>query len=223
MKARNGNICEAVLYGGTGQAKVVRPILQSQGIEVIAVFDDTPDLAPPFTDVPLVTERANILAWLDSHEDILATTGFCITIGNPHGAVRCRLHDELVARGMTPLDVIHSSAVIEDNASIGQGCQIMAGAIIGAEAQLGRQCIINTRASVDHECSLGEGVELAPAATLCGLVSIEDYAWICAGATVLPRIRIGSNAMVGAASLVRHDVQANTTVVGLPAELLKNS
>ncbi len=33
---------EIILYGGTGQAKVVRPIIEHYGSKVIAVFDDTP-------------------------------------------------------------------------------------------------------------------------------------------------------------------------------------
>ncbi|MEQ8955001.1 MAG: NeuD/PglB/VioB family sugar acetyltransferase, partial [Gammaproteobacteria bacterium] len=211
---------EAVLYGGTGQAKVVRPILENQGVKVIAVFDDTPDLDQPFPDVELCSGRPAIDAWLDSNKSRLASIGFSITIGNPHGEVRCRLHDQLAAAGLVPLQVIHPSAVIAHNAVIGAGCQIMAGAVVGAEASLGRQCIINTLASVDHECVLEEGVELAPGAILCGLVSVGKYGWICAGATVLPRVSIGTAAIVGAGSLVRQDVAARDTVIGVPAHKL---
>jgi len=41
------------LWGGTGQAKVVRPIIDSYGSRVIAVFDDTPNLRSPFDDIPI--------------------------------------------------------------------------------------------------------------------------------------------------------------------------
>jgi hypothetical protein len=42
-----------VVYGGTGQAKVVRPIIEHYGSKVMAVFDDTADLPSPFRDVPI--------------------------------------------------------------------------------------------------------------------------------------------------------------------------
>jgi UDP-perosamine 4-acetyltransferase len=111
--------------------------------------------------------------------------------------------------------------VIAADAALGDGCQILPGAIVGPEARLGREVIVNTKASVDHECVLDDGVEIAPGATLCGLVHAERYAWVCAGATVLPRVRIGEAAIVGAGAVVRHDVPAGAVVVGVPARELR--
>ena len=209
---------EAILWGGTGQAKVVRPILEEAGCRVVAVFDDTPGLASPFPDVPIYRGSQEFSSWLTSGPR--RGIGFVVSIGNPHGRTRLRLHDFLVDAGLEPCTVVHSSAVIASNATIGEGCQIMAGAVVMPEAVIGRQCIVNTRASVDHEDVLEDGVEVAPGATLCGLVHAEVNAWICAGATVLPRIRIGADAVVGAGAVVTRNVQARTTVVGAPAREL---
>jgi acetyltransferase-like isoleucine patch superfamily enzyme len=73
---------------------------------------------------------------------------------------------------------------------------------------------------VDHEDVLEDGVELAPGATLCGLVTIETGGWVCAGATVLPRIKIGADAIVGAGAVVTRNVPPGVTVVGIPAKPL---
>jgi sugar O-acyltransferase (sialic acid O-acetyltransferase NeuD family) len=205
-----------ILWGGTGQAKVVRPIIERCGGRVVAVFDDTPGLAAPFPDVPLHLGWKAFQDWIRQEE--VARLGFCIAIGNPHGRIRIALSDKLKASGLRPVSVIHPSASIEDNASIGEGCQIHAGAIVGAEARIGRQVIINTKASVDHECELEDGVEIGPGATLCGLVQAKINAWVCAGATVLPRRVIHADAIVGAGAVVRKDVAAGTMVVGVPAK-----
>jgi sugar O-acyltransferase (sialic acid O-acetyltransferase NeuD family) len=185
------------------------------------VIDDTPGLPAPFPDVPLLLGWTGFESWLRAHG--AEATGFCITIGNPHGRARLRLHDQLVKAGLTPVSAIHPTAWIADNARIGEGVQIMAGAIICAYAKIGRQCIINTRASVDHEDVLAEGVEIGPGATLCGLVQVGLGGWICAGATVLPRIQIGDDAIVGAGAVVIRNVPANTTVVGVPARPLSKT
>ena len=196
----------------------MRPIIEHWGSKVAAVIDDTPGLAAPFADVPLLLGWTGFESWLRAHG--AQDTGFCVTIGNPHGRVRLRLHERLVQAGLEPVSAVHPTAWVADNAELGEGVQIMAGALICAEARIGRQCIINTRASVDHEDVLADGVEVGPGATLCGLVQIGTGGWVCAGATVLPRIRIGEDAIVGAGAVVIRDVPAGTKVVGVPARLL---
>ena len=206
---------DVILWGGTGQAKVVRPIIEYYGSKVVAVFDNTPNLPTPFPDVELYHGHKQFEVWIKSRNR--KEIGFCVAIGNPHGRVRIRLHDLLVKEGLTPVTVVHPTAWVADNATIGSGSQILAGAVIAPEARIGRQCIINTNASVDHEDVLEDGVEVAPGATLCGLVHVGINAWICAGATVLPHIRIGADAIVGAGAVVMKDVPDGITVVGIPA------
>ena len=52
-------------------------------------------------------------------------------------------------------------------------------------------------------------------------IHIERGAWIGAGAIVLPGVTVGENAVVGAGSVVTHDVPANTVVAGNPAKVIK--
>lgn len=210
-----------ILWGGTGQAKVVRPIIEYYGSRVIAVFDDTPSLLPPFPDIPLYCGWQEFQTWIQAkhrHE-----IGFCVTIGNPHGRIRLRFHEQLKNEELQPVTVVHPAAWIAENAIIGVGSQVLAGAIVAAEVRIGRECIINTKASVDHECILEDGVEVAPGATLCGIVHADVNAWICAGATVLPRLRIGADAIVGAGAVVTKDVPDRATVVGVPARPIKRT
>lgn len=206
---------EVILWGGTGQAKVVRPIIEHYGGRVVAVFDDTPGLRSPFRDVPIFTGWEGFERWIERHD--ASTLGFSIAIGNPHGRVRLQLHDRLTALGLEAVTVAHPTAFVSESATLGDGTQIMPGAIVHEEAVIGRQCIVNTRAGVDHECELQDGVEIAPGATLCGLVRVETAGWVCAGATVLPRIRIGADAIVGAGAVVINHVPPATKVVGVPA------
>ena len=55
----------------------------------------------------------------------------------------------------------------------------------------------------------------------CKPIHIQRGAWIGAGATIFPGITIGENAVVGAGSVVTHDVEPNTIVAGNPAKLIK--
>ena len=52
-------------------------------------------------------------------------------------------------------------------------------------------------------------------------IRIEDNVWIGGGAILLPGVRIGRNAVVGAGAVVSRDVEANTVVAGNPARVIR--
>jgi acetyltransferase-like isoleucine patch superfamily enzyme len=56
---------------------------------------------------------------------------------------------------------------------------------------------------------------------MCKPILIKRNAWIGAGATVLPGVTIGENAVVAAGAVVSKDVPNNTVVGGIPAKVIK--
>jgi len=52
-------------------------------------------------------------------------------------------------------------------------------------------------------------------------IVIEDNVWLGGGAILLPGVRIGRNAVVGAGAVVSRDVPANTVVAGNPARVIR--
>ncbi len=69
-----------------------------------------------------------------------------------------------------------------------------------------------------------ENHPLAPAnrrALVAKPIVIKCNAWIGAGATILPGVTIGENAVVAAGAVVSKDVPANTIVGGVPAKVIK--
>jgi len=55
-----------------------------------------------------------------------------------------------------------------------------------------------------------------------GTTVIQKDAWIGAGAVIMPNVRIGQGAIVGANSVVTHDVPDYTVVGGVPARRIKD-
>ena len=55
-----------------------------------------------------------------------------------------------------------------------------------------------------------------------GPIHVKKNAWIGAGATILPGVTIGENAVVAAGAVVSKDVAANTIVGGIPAKIIKS-
>ncbi len=211
LKQRKAGV---LLWGGAGQAKVLRPIIEGAGHRVRVVYDRDPELAPPFAGVPLICGEEKLKDWLEEHRD--EVSAFAVAVGSD-GRDRCAIARRLIAEGLSPVTAIHPRSWVAETARLGEGCQILAMAAIAEEAVLGRHCIVNTNASVDHETTLGDGVHLMPGATLAGCVRVGDFVTIGANATVLPRMSIGAGAMVGAGAVVTRDVPENVIVAGVPA------
>ena len=71
--------------------------------------------------------------------------------------------------------------------------------------------------SEGHPVSPNERQSLVP-----GHIHIKRNAWIGAGATILPGVTIGENAVVAAGAVVSKDVPANRVVGGIPAKIIKS-
>jgi sugar O-acyltransferase (sialic acid O-acetyltransferase NeuD family) len=206
-----------IIWGATGQAKVVRPILEAGGRRIIALFDNDPNRDSPFADVPIVGDWTEFLLWQEKAE----RCSFVVAIGGERrGFDRVRISRDVENFGFVPVEVVHQRSWVAASAQLGKGCQIMALAGVGEHAVIGDYCIVNTNATIDHDCRLSEGVHVMPGATIAGEVEIDRFATIGANATVLPRLKIGSGAVVGAGAVVTRSVPDGMTVVGNPAKAI---
>lgn len=203
---------EIILYGGTGQAKIVAPIIAHHGARVVAVFDDTPGLASPFPHVPIYEGWQELLRWVKSRDP--AKTGFCVTIGNPHGRVRLRVHDQISGLGLQPVTLIHPTAWVADDAEVGAGSQIMAGAVIQPRVRVGTACIINALSYLDHDSHLGDGSEVSAGARVMGHAQVGSNTLVGVNAIVLSKLRVGDDVRVAAGSIVADNLESGTTVAG---------
>ena len=191
------------LYGAGGHAKVILDLLEEDGRLVRCCFEDHPGAAL-FLGYP-------VYAW--GARDILGLEGI-IAIGD--NRVR---RDKAALVGGSFTKVSHRNSYISPRATWGEGTVAMSGTSINSGARIGTHCIINTHASVDHDCDVADFVHIAPHATLCGGVELEEGAFIGAGAVLIPGVRVGRWAVVGAGAVIRSDVPAGAIVAGNPARI----
>lgn len=201
-----------VMWGAGDQARVNKVILDSLGIAVDLLIDDTAGKKSPFEGVKIITG--------DEFSDVtdMQRHGFIVAIGNPYGHIRIQLHHRLTSQGLRPFQLVDPTALICFSAKIGEGIQVMPRAIIHSHAVIKDQCIINTNALIEHDCILESGVEIGPGATLCGRVFVGENTWIGAGAVVRPRVKIGKNVIIGAGSVVVADIPDDVVAFGCPAK-----
>lgn len=125
---------------------------------------------------------------------------------------------------------------IGDETKIGAFVEIQKGVTVGARCKISSHSFICEGVTIEDEVFIGHGVmfinDLYPRATTGGTLQTEsDWqvvrtlvkkgASVGSNATLLAGITIGKNAMIGAGSVVTHDVPSNTIVAGNPARIIR--
>jgi acetyltransferase-like isoleucine patch superfamily enzyme len=106
---------------------------------------------------------------------------------------------------------------IQDDANIGFNCEIFS----ASRVSVGRGALLAAYSYLvggDHDVRSRAAGVLEQGRTSRG-ISVGAGAWIGAGATILDGVTVGDRAIVGAHALVRHDVPAGMTAVGVPARV----
>ena len=107
------------------------------------------------------------------------------------------------------------------------GIEIHPGAQIGTGVFIdhGMGVVIGETAEIGNRCLLYQGVTLGGTGKADGKrhPTLSENVVIGAGAKVLGAIRVGENTRIGAGSVVVRDVDANSTVVGIPGRVVHQS
>lgn len=206
-----------LLWGGRSKARIIMEMVSEiyADASIIGIFDKTLKELPFNTNVKLYSDKSDL--------DFLCkeATHFVVCIGGEHGYARFKTSEKLKEKGLNPLDVVSEHGLLDKLDSCGEGIQVMPGAIAHKFVSIGRYCILNTNSTVDHECKLGDGVHVMGGASIAGRVEIGDFSTVGTNATILPNIIIGKNVFIGAGAVVIRDVQDNSVVAGVPANLIK--
>ena len=150
----------------------------------------------------------------------------------------CRIGPRAVVRSHC---VVYSGVTLGDNFECGHHVTIREGTTVGRGVRVGTYCDLQPEVWVGDYARLHSNVFVAkgsrieeltwlfphviliddphpPSDTCTEGPTIRRFAVVGARSTIFPSVEIGEGAVVGAMSLVRHDVPAHTVVAGVPAK-----
>jgi UDP-N-acetylbacillosamine N-acetyltransferase len=206
-----------VIWGASGHARVVADIVRLANTFRIVGFLD--DVMPTRAGEPFAGSK--VLGGSEQLEKLREQGVYHLLIA--FGDCEARLHTGERARtlGFELATAIHPRAIVAEDAVVGRGTVICAGAVVNPGAKLGALVIVNTGASVDHDCELGDGVHVAPGARLAGNVVVGRGATLGVGATVVNGVLIGERSLIGAGAVVVRSIGPGVVAYGVPARVIR--
>ena len=115
---------------------------------------------------------------------------------------------------------------IQKNASVGNRCKISSHTFVCEGVTIEDNVFIGHGVTFINDsyprATTGEGALQTETDWRVETTIVKRGASIGSGATILSKLVIGENAIVGAGSVVTHDVPPNTIVAGNPAKILRS-
>ncbi len=178
---------------------------------LVGFADDSPSEA----DLARVTARGStVVGGLDSLRS-MKPAHFLIGIGS--GAVRRRIDSELTALGWSAPELVHPTASMGAEVSLGDGTILCPGVRLTTNITTGRHVHLNLNSTVGHDSTLHDYVTVNPLVAISGNVTLSAESMLGTHSAVLQGLTVGQSAVVGAAALVVRDVPEAMTVKGIPA------
>lgn len=114
--------------------------------------------------------------------------------------------------------LVSPTAHVSHHASIGEGAVIGFRSYVGPDVQVGAHAMVLS-AMLGHDNVLGAFASLAPGSTLAGGARVGRRTMIGMHTAVRQRVRIGDDALIGAASYVDRDLDDAVVAFGVPARV----
>ncbi len=201
---------QLIIIGAGGHGRVCAEIAERCGFAVAGFCDPAMPLGAMVNGVPVIAsdDGALLAEWPDDAQLFIA-------LGN--NARRIELGELAHRQGIALATLIDPSAIVSATAEIGAGSVLLANVVINANTRIGAYCILNTSCTIDHDGDLADGVQIGPGVHAAGEVAMGERSLVGVGASLIPGVRIGREAVVGAGAVVTTDVPDSVTVAGVPA------
>lgn len=210
---------DIVIIGGGGHAKVIVSILKKLNTFNILGFTDTQNRGD-LLGIPFLGDDTFLKRLSGSGKSINAVVGLGM-LKSADSCRRKRLFDLAGSLGYVLSPIISPDAMINEDVSIGKGTIVMDGVVVNSGSVIGDGVILNTHCSIDHDCRIGNFSHIAPSASLCGGVVIQQNVLVGSGAVIIENKNISVNSNIGAGAVVIKDCAQTGTYVGNPAKRIK--
>ena len=207
-----------VLIGGGNQAHYTIDIINKEGkYNIIGIIDSIHDVGSNRFGYKVLGRQEDIIKLKEQYN----IEGGIISIGDNWARYYVSSQIKKEIPNFKFVNAIHPSVVIGDNVELGEGIVMMAGCIINPKSKIGDFTFFATGAQVDHDCDIKNYSSISAGSITGGYVTLGEFSAITLGVTVVDRLKIGKNTVIGAGSLVIKDLPDNVLVYGNPCKVIR--
>lgn len=208
-----------VIIGGGNQAHYTIDIIEKEGkYNIVGIIDSLHEVGSDRFGYKILGRQEDIAKIIIKYQ----IQGGLITIGD--NWVRYIISNQIL--NLVPnfefINAIHPSVIIGNNVKLGCGITAMAGVIFNPKSKIGDFTFFATGAQIEHDCIISDFASVSAGSVMGGYVKLGKFSALTLGVTVLDRLEIGENTVVGAGSLVLKSLPSNVLAYGNPASIIRN-
>jgi sugar O-acyltransferase (sialic acid O-acetyltransferase NeuD family) len=216
MSPTNAEPTAIILVGAGGLGRemltyVLDAMRPSGHVRVKGFLDDNPSaMGPDHCDYPIL---GSILDYpIEPQDRFVMAIGDCVK--------RAELIRKMEARGARFITIIHPTAYVASNATVGNGCIVSPFSAIGSDTRVGDHVLLTWYSSLAHDSICHSFAVLSPYSTANGGAVLEEGVFLGTHAVIQPMVRVGQWAKIASGSIVYRDVAPNRLALGNPAKVL---
>jgi sugar O-acyltransferase (sialic acid O-acetyltransferase NeuD family) len=208
-----------VLIGGGNQAHYTIDIIEKENkYNIVGIIDSLQEIGSIRFGYPILGRQEQLEELINKHN----IQAGIITIGDNWSRYNVFKQITSLIPNFKFVNAIHPSVVIGNTTKIGVGVVAMAGCIFNPKAIIGDFTFFATGAQIEHDCEIEDFSSISAGTIMGGYVKIGKFSAITLGVTIMDRLTIGSNTVVGSGSLVTKSLPDDVLVYGSPAKIIRN-
>ena len=207
-----------LLFGGGNQVHYTIDIIEKENkYEIVGIIDSVHPIGTVRHGYKVLGRQEHLI---DIKNEFKVDAGL-ITIGDNWS--RFYVYQSIIEQmpSFKFVNAIHPSVIIGKNAELGFGVVMMAGVIVNPLAKIGNFTFFATGCQIEHDCTIEDYASVSAGSIMGGYVTLGKFSAITLGVTVLDRIKIGENSVIGSGSLVLRDVPNNVLAHGNPINKIR--
>lgn len=174
-----------------------------------------------------IDDNIYALDGFDGYPPMLGTVGDYIpeeddvfTCGLGNVAPKKKCVEIILSRGGKFINIIHKTATVRENSTLGIGCIICDGVFISCDVRIGDFVTIQRMSNFGHDVRIGSFCQFNSNSYMGGGAEVGDMVTVHTGAIITPGKKVSDFCTVNAASVVIRNVKEGQTVFGSPAKPL---